>query len=166
MKISAIKTAAFLALLPIFAFASAASAETLAKRGEYLVKIMDCNGCHTPGALVGQPDMSKYLTGSNIGFHIPDYGYVYGPNLTPDEKTGLGKWSVNDIVKAVRTGVRPDGRQLVVMPWPSFAKLTDRDARAIATYLKSLPPVANAAPPMTGDQEKAPAPYLDVVAPK
>ena len=51
------------------------------------------------------------------------------------------------------------------MPWRSFAGLTDSDAHAIAAYLKSLPPVANAAPAPVGPTEKAPAPYMTVVMP-
>jgi mono/diheme cytochrome c family protein len=137
------------------------------ERGQYLSRIMDCGGCHTPGVLAGKPDQTRALAGSEIGFHIPDLGYFYPPNLTPDRQTGLGAWSEADIVRAVRTGVRPDGRQLVpVMPWHSYAALTDDDAQALARYLKSLPPVRNAAPPPTGAGEVAPSAYLDIVAPK
>ncbi len=89
-----------------------------ASRGEYLARIMDCGGCHTPGALVGKPEPTRSLAGSDIGFHIPDLGYFYPPNLTSDRETGLGAWSDADIIRAVRTGVRPDGRVLApVMPW-------------------------------------------------
>ncbi len=48
-------------------------------RGEYLARIMDCGGCHTPGALGGKPDAARALAGSQIGFHIPDLGYFYPP---------------------------------------------------------------------------------------
>jgi mono/diheme cytochrome c family protein len=81
-------------------------------RGEYLATIMDCGGCHTPGALAGEPDAARPLAGSNIGFQIPGVGIFYPPNLTPDAETGLGSWSEREIVTAVRTGVRPDGRVL------------------------------------------------------
>jgi mono/diheme cytochrome c family protein len=135
-------------------------------RGEYLATIMDCGGCHTGGALAGQPDPKLHLAGSGIGFGIPGVGIFYPPNLTPDRETGLGTWSEADIIRAVRKGERPDGRLLTpVMPWPSYAALTDEDARALARYLRSLPPVRNAVPPMTGANEPPPAPYLSVVAP-
>ena len=146
---------------------AAARAESPIERGKYLVGIMDCTGCHTTGALAGQPDQSHFLAGSNIGLEIPGLGLFYPPNLTSDVKTGLGSWSEQDIVTALRTGARPDGRELApVMPWMSYAKLTDEDVQAVAAYLKSLPAVDHAAPPPTGATEKAPAPYLTVAMPK
>ena len=108
-------------------------------------------GHHTPGHFFGKPDMTKYLGGSDVGFAIPGLGYFYGSNLTPHDEKGLGKWSTAEIVTALRTGERPDGRILApVMPWMSFAKLTDDDAFAIAAFLKSMPPVDNQSPPATG----------------
>lgn len=146
--------------------ATPALAQTAPPRGEYLSRIMDCGGCHTPGALAGQPDMKRPLAGSAIGFQIPGLGTFYPPNLTPDRETGLGSWSEADIMRAVRTGVRPDGRVLApAMPWHAYAALTDADARALARYLKNLPPVKQAAPPMAGPNEKPAAPYLAVVVP-
>jgi mono/diheme cytochrome c family protein len=136
-------------------------------RGAYLAAIMDCGGCHTGGALAGQPDPKLHLAGSGIGFVIPGAGVFYPPNLTPDHDTGLGAWSEADIIRALRQGERPDGRVLApVMPWPNYAALTDEDARALARYLRSLPPVRNAAPPMTAAGERPPAPYLTVVVPE
>ena len=76
-------------------------------RGKYLVTIISCSDCHTPGALVGTPNMNSYLAGSDVGFFEPGSGYFYGPNLTPDEATGLGKWSEDEIVTALRTASAP-----------------------------------------------------------
>jgi len=136
-------------------------------RGEYLATIMDCGGCHTTGALVGQPDPQRYLGGSNVGFQIPNLGTFYPPNLTPDTETGLGKWSEEDIIRAVRTGMRPDGRMLApVMPYHNYGKLTDADAQALAAYLKSVKPVQYAAPTLAGPSQTPTAPYLAVVMPK
>lgn len=136
-------------------------------RGEYLSRIMDCAGCHVPGALIGQPDMAKGLSGSDVGFFLPDLGYFYPPNLTSDEETGLGTWTEDDIIRAVRTGVRPDGRELApIMPWHAYSALTDEDARALARYLKSLPPVRHRAPGPFGPTETPTAPYLTVVVPQ
>ena len=147
--------------------AGPAQAQDRVKRGAYLAAIMDCTGCHTPGALIGKPDQARSLAGSDIGFAIPDLGVFYPPNLTPDRETGLGSWSEADIVKAVRTGVTPSGRTLVpVMPFPSYARLTDADAQALAAYLKSLKPVKHQAPAPVGAQEKPKAPYLTLVVPK
>jgi mono/diheme cytochrome c family protein len=112
---------------------ASAAAQDKARRGEYLATIMDCAGCHTPGALTGKPDPARHLGGAEVGFEIPGLGIFYPPNLTPDPETGLGAWSEGDIVTAVRTGARPDGRILApVMPYHNYARLTDADAQALA----------------------------------
>ena len=146
--------------------AANARAESPSERGKYLVGIMDCTGCHTTGALGGQPDPALFLAGSDIGFEIPGLGIFYPPNLTSDGKTGLGTWSERDIATALRTGVRPDGRELApAMPWRSYAKLNDEDVQAVAAYLKNLPAVDHETPSPIGPSEKAPAPYFTVAMP-
>ena len=95
-------------LITIGASAAAAQGGDV-ERGRYLVTIMDCAGCHTRGALTGRPNPDLFLAGSGEGFHLPGLGYFYPPNLRPDPATGLGDWSEDDIVRAVRTGERPDG---------------------------------------------------------
>ena len=126
------------------------------QRGKYLIQISGCSDCHTPGGMLGQPDMGRYLGGSDVGFAIPGVGIYLGQNLTPDQETGLGAWSNDQIVAALRTGKRPDGRMLSeLMPYPSFAHLTDEDAQAIAAFLKSLPPVKNNVPGPFGPKDKA-----------
>jgi mono/diheme cytochrome c family protein len=135
-------------------------------RGRYLAGIMDCAGCHTPGALTGKPDGSRNLAGSEIGFQVPGVGVVFPKNLTPDPETGLGGWTADDIIRAVRQGKGKDGRTLIpVMPWPSYAALTDADARALAAYLRSLKPIRNPVPRDTKEGEKPSGAYLTVVAP-
>jgi mono/diheme cytochrome c family protein len=158
---------ALLACALAFTAAATAHADDKLARGKYLAAIMDCTGCHTRGALVGQPEPAFTLAGSTIGFEIPGLGFFYPPNLTPDAETGLGKWSEAQIVAAIRTGVRPDGRQLVpIMPYMSYAAMSDGDAQALAAYLKSLAPIKHAAPPMTAHAAGAPAPYLTVKMPR
>jgi len=155
-----------LALLCLAASTTDASAQVTAKRGEYLATIMACADCHTPGLFLGKPDFARTLGGSEVGFMVPGLGIFYPPNLTPDAETGLGRWSEADIVKALRTGIRPDGRELAPsMPWRAYAKATDADIRAVAAYLKSLKPVKNQVPPVTGPNQKPTAPYLSVVMP-
>lgn len=118
--------------------------EAQVARGKYLVQFGGCNDCHTAGYLLGKPDASRYLGGSDVGFDIPGLGVFVGANLTPDKETGLGNWTTAEIVTAIQTGVRPDGRQLApIMPWRAFASLKKSDAVAIATYLKTLPPVTH-----------------------
>jgi mono/diheme cytochrome c family protein len=142
------------------------AAEETVERGQYLATIMDCGGCHTTGAMLGKPDPQRYLGGSEVGFQIPGLGIFYPPNLTPDLETGIGTWSEADIIKAVRTGVRPDGRVLApVMPYHSYGKLTDADAQALASYLRRIKPVQQKVPAITGPSEKPTATYLSVMVP-
>jgi len=112
-------------------------------RGRYLVTIMSCNDCHTPGYFYGAPDTTRRLSGSDIGW-IGPWGVVHARNLTPDS-TGIGSWSKEQIVTALRTGNTPSGAQLApIMPWMNYSNILDEnDAMAIAAYLKSLPPVVH-----------------------
>jgi mono/diheme cytochrome c family protein len=133
------------AIVSLAGIPAAARAETAVERGLYLITLSGCNDCHTPGGLLGNPDRKRLLGGSDVGFGDPSSGVWIGPNLTPDKETGLGNWSSDQIVKAITTGERPDGRLLSeVMPWPALSQLTHEDALAIAAYLKSLPAVKNA----------------------
>lgn len=156
------------ALFPLVLSGTAGAADdaALIERGRYLAGIMDCGGCHTPGALKGQPDMTRALAGSDVGFEIPGLGIFYPSNLTADEETGLGAWSKEDFVRALREGVRPDGRELApVMPWRAYGAASDEDMDALASYLVLLRPVRNPVPAPVGPSEKATAPYLSVMFP-
>lgn len=158
------------AALPVAVAATAALAQQRGdvERGRYLATIMVCADCHSRTAFTGQPlNQDLAFAGAAAGFHVPGLGYFYPPNLTPDPATGLGQWSEDDIVRAIRTGERPDGRILApIMPYHFFAALSDEDAYSIAAFLKSLPPVVYAEePPPTGEGQRPPAPYLDLVVP-
>lgn len=144
--------------------AAAADREQI-ERGRYLVHFGGCNDCHTPGYFFGKPDMARQLGGSEVGFEIPGLGVFHGPNLTPDQ-TGLGNWTAAQIVTALQTGVRPDGRVLApIMPWRAFADLTKSDAFAIAAYLKTLPPVRNKVPGPFGPNETPTSFVMKIVPP-
>jgi mono/diheme cytochrome c family protein len=150
-----ILAASLAALMLGIPLAASNAAETEVQRGKYLTSILPCTDCHTPGTFLGKPDMSRYLGGSEVGFEIPGLGVFYGPNLTPDDETGLGKWTKEQIATAITAGVRPDGRILAPpMPVPSFKHLTHADALAIAAYLKTLPPIKNKVPGPFGPSEK------------
>jgi mono/diheme cytochrome c family protein len=134
---------------------SALAADPRVERGKYLVEIGGCTDCHTPGNFFGHPDMTRYLGGSDVGFALPGHGVFVPPNLTPDKETGLGTWTAEQIVAAITTGERPDGRVLVPsMPWRNYAHLTKYDALAIAAYLKTLPPISNKVPGPFGPADK------------
>jgi mono/diheme cytochrome c family protein len=133
--------------MSIVAAPSFAADDAQIKRGEYLVSFSGCNDCHTPGYFFGRPDMSRFLGGSDVAFEIPGEGVFVGRNLTPDKETGLGGWTAEQIVTAIQTGERPDGRILApIMPWHALANLTPEDAKAIAAFLQTIEPVSNAIP--------------------
>jgi hypothetical protein len=136
-------------------FGSADAASRQVERGKYLVDVIPCTDCHTPGSFLGHPDMKRYLGGSEVGFAIPHLGIFYGSNLTPDNDTGLGKWTIEQIATAITEGKRPDGSKLgPPMPSEWFHHLTKGDALAIAAYLKTLPPIKNKVPGPFGPAQK------------
>jgi mono/diheme cytochrome c family protein len=134
---------------------AAYAADPQVQRGAYLVAVGGCSDCHTPGNFLGHPDMARHLGGSDVGFAVPGLGVFVPPNLTSDKATGLGNWTAAQIVTAITTGVRPDGRILAPsMPWREYAHLTPSDALAIAAYLKSLPPISHKVGGPFGPAEK------------
>ncbi len=156
------------------ASAQAPAKQGATERGAYLVTIGGCNDCHTPfkiGAKGPEPDMTRMLSGppgeagecqpapaaqgpwiwsgaaTNTAFAGP-WGVSYAPNLTPDEQTGLGRWTEQQFIQAMRTGRHlGNGRPILPpMPWPGIARMTDADLKAVFAYLRSVPAIANAAP--------------------
>lgn len=150
------------------------SKDSMIKRGEYLVTIMGCDDCHSPkkmGPNGPEPDMDRRLSGhpssmplgtfkrgdlkswilfnQNLTGFIGPWGVSYAANLTSDE-TGIGNWSEQQFIKALREGkykgmdnTRP---LLPPMPWPNFSKASDEDLKAIFSYLKSTKPINNVVP--------------------
>jgi mono/diheme cytochrome c family protein len=112
-------------------------------RGAYLVaSIGRCGDCHTPRTLLGAPDRHRYLAGGSGGFQVKE-----APNITPDAKSGIGKWSNDDIVGVLTDGHTPDfdfvgGAMADIVK--NTSRMTEQDRQAIAVYLHSLPPVSTA----------------------
>lgn len=159
-----------LAAASLFALAAAAppaqADEAQIARGGYLVSVSGCNDCHTAGYFFGKPDMERYLAGSDVAFEIPGLGAFVGPNLTSDPETGLGNWTAAEIVTALQTGERPDGRMLApIMPWHALANLTDEDVTAMAAFLQSLKPVKNQVPGPFGVGETVPTFMFRILPP-
>jgi mono/diheme cytochrome c family protein len=109
-------------------------------RGRYLAEaVAHCGECHTPRNFLGGLRRSRAYSGDPAG---PDGQKT--PNITPDPETGIGKWSLDDIATLLKTGQTPDfdfvgsGMAEAVK---GLAALSDADRRAIAVYVKSLPPV-------------------------
>ena len=107
------------------------------ERGRYLAIVGDCASCHNaPGS--GQP----YAGGRPI--ETP-FGVVVGANITPDPDTGIGAWSDETFVRALREGKGYHGERLYpAMPYPYYTKLSESDALAIRAYLNTVTPVRNA----------------------
>ncbi len=119
--------------------------------GRYLVEtIAGCGNCHTPHLADGTLDPNMAFAGA---FVIAEPVFTaYARNITPDMETGIGSWSEDDIVKAIRDGVRPDGRVLgPPMSFIWYRYMSDTDAHAIAAYLKTVKPIHNEVPPSKYD---------------
>ena len=129
------------ALLGVFAIAAigiagAAAQETpsadadLVERGRYIALAGDCMPCHT-----GAP---KQEFAGGLGLNTP-FGTIYSPNITPDDATGIGKWTFDDFKRAVHDGIRKDGAYLYpAMPYDAFTKIEESDLEALWAYLRSL----------------------------
>ena len=111
-----------------------ARAEGEVQRGEYLARVADCLACHTEDREGAVP----YAGGRALK---TPFGTFYGPNLTPDRESGIGRWSEADFIRAMRSGVRPDGAvYFPAFPYPSFTKIRDNDLRDLWAYLRTIKP--------------------------
>jgi hypothetical protein len=122
------------------------AARLIADRGRYLIVTSGCAGCHvTPGPRGPAYDM--YLAGGMKMVH-GQAGTVVTRNLTPDGDTGLGNWTNEQIRLALRSGIRPDGRQIFhrFMPWPSTSRWSDEDLYAVIAYLRTLQAIQHRIP--------------------
>jgi cytochrome c5 len=118
--------------------------ETLIKRGEYLSKMGDCISCHT--------NVKKRTPAYSGGLPIATpFGTFYSPNITPDKETGIGNWTKEDFIRALKEGKNPKGQNYFpVFPFVYFANVTKKDAEALYEYFMSIPPV---------HQENTPLPF-------
>jgi len=125
-----------------------AQAQTPVERGRYLVEgILTCGNCHSPRGPGGVIDTTKLYSGGPQTWDEPTFT-VKGSNITPDLDSGIGKWSADDIKKALIEGVRPSGGPLApIMPYSFYKVFTTGDLEAIVTYLRSVPAVSNTVQP-------------------
>jgi mono/diheme cytochrome c family protein len=157
------------------------------ERGKYLVSIIGCNDCHSPKIftkmgpipdttrlLSGHPSTEKLadvpagllgpnawgaVTNGHLTAWVGPWGTSFTRNLTPDMTTGIGSWTPEIFMKAIRTGKdMGEGRDILPpMPWQMYRNMTDDDLKAVFAYLQSLPPIDNAVPdPITPTGEKLP----------
>jgi mono/diheme cytochrome c family protein len=129
----------------IAASAGTARAETLLERGTYLVRgIAACGDCHTPRDTNGHHIAAMEMAGG-YQMDLMPLGKPMTANITPDKETGIGNWTDEQIITAIREGKRPDGTIIgPPMPIAFYRQMSDRDVQAIVAYLRALPPVRNA----------------------
>lgn len=123
-----------------------AHAETPLERGAYLVRaVAACGNCHSPLGPDGSPMPGQELSGRFV-IKLPEFE-AWAPNITP---AAIGGWSDAEIARAIREGIRPDGRVLgPPMPIELYRDISDGDVAAIVAYLRSVPPVENTVPRST-----------------
>ena len=166
------------AVLVVCAVAAHAADDKAAKqkveRGKYLVDAIGCQDCHSPKIFSGgfpHPDPAKtmsgysgmklppidkkvlapgnwYLMAPDLTAYVGPWGISYAANLTPDDQTGIGLWTEDVFVQAIRTGKHMGaGRQILPpMPYNYYQLLTDDDLKAVFAYLRTLPPIKNPVP--------------------
>ena len=121
----------------------------LLERGNYLVNsVAACGVCHTPRAgdsWLGGERTDAFLGGGSV---LRDEGAglrIVAPNISQDRATGVGAWTDDQLVRAIRDGVSHDGRLMTpLMPFLAWEALSDEDARAIVVYLRTTPAVERA----------------------
>jgi mono/diheme cytochrome c family protein len=153
--------------------ATAVTAQSQVERGKYLVTIAGCNDCHTPlvmGPEGPRPDMSRLLSGHPESLKMPPapaltepwivaasgtltaftgpWGTTYAPNLTPDTNTGIGIWTEEMFVNALKQGKHMGTSREIQppMPWRWYSHMTDEDLKAMFAYLRTIPPITNHVP--------------------
>ena len=149
----------------------------LLEQGKYIATIAGCTSCHTPlnaeyqnlQALTFEQiqtlafnereaqDADKLLSGGRL-FDLGPAGFVYTRNITPDEATGVGAWSDDQLKLAIKSGVSADGEVLFpVMPYHVYNQMADTDLDAVIAYIRSVAPVSNPVPEATVSTEGMPA---------
>jgi mono/diheme cytochrome c family protein len=119
-------------------------------RGRYLAEsVLGCVGCHTDrdASRYGGPPSGAALAGACYGQEWGLPGRVCAPNLTSDPEHGIGRWTDEELLRALREGYGRDGRTLFpMMPYMEWRTLSDDDARAVVAYLRQVPPVPRPVP--------------------
>jgi hypothetical protein len=147
----------------------------LVERGKYLTIVGGCGDCHSPkvwtdhgpvedstrlfsghpaeeavGEIPATVGQDGWMVAGNNHFTAwaGPWGVSFASNLTSDSQTGIGSWTPDQFIKAMRTGKhRGFGRPILPpMPWPNAARATDDDLTAILAYFQSLPAIANKVP--------------------
>jgi hypothetical protein len=159
---------------------AASTARTPVEHGRLLIIGGGCHDCHTPKVMTDKgpiADESKILSGHPESAGVPQpykgpgqpwsthtndhltawsgaWGVSFAANITPDENTGIGIWTEDMFLKAMKEGKHMGtSRQILPpMPWNYIGQLPDEDLKAMFAYLKSIPAIRNRVPvPLTPD---------------
>lgn len=104
--------------------------------------VAHCVECHSPMGPMG-PDRINQLGAGGFEFHGP-WGTSVSANLTPHPEDGISKWTDEELVQMISTGVRPDGSAMMPpMGYAYYSSMTPADLDAIILYLRQLPPLAD-----------------------
>ena len=126
-------------MLPLFVLLAHAASPAEIARGKYVFGATGGCGCHTN---------KKEAVNSGGRRYDGPFGTVYSSNITPDKDTGIGGWTDEQIIAAIRVGRRPNGERLLpVHPFTVFNGMAEEDLRAVVAYLRTVPPVKRATPP-------------------
>lgn len=167
--------------------AAAPADKAKAERGKYLVTAGGCHDCHTPktmGAHGPEWDLTRALSGHPESLKLPPppplsgpwiavgnadltawagpWGISYAANLTPDENTGMGIWTEDMFVKAMKTGRHMGTSRPILPPMPieAIRNYTEDDLKAMYAYLRTIPAIKNRVPepvPPAGPPAGSPA---------
>jgi cytochrome c553 len=123
------------------AAAQPAGDAALIERGRYMADVAGCMHCHTAIGPKG-PDLDKAWAG---GLEIQEkFGTWRSPNISQDKDTGIGGWTDQQIIDAIREGKRPTGNQLfAIMPYLFYNRMSNDDVRALVAFMRTLPAIPN-----------------------
>ena len=143
LKACLVSAAVMVGAATVASTAVAYAVETQLERGAYLMNgIVACGNCHTPKDQDGRALPDQELAGGLV-FDRPVFRAVV-PNITPDNYTGIGKWTDEQLVDAIRNGRRPDGTVIgPPMPIEFYRSMSDTDVLAIVAYMRAVKPVSN-----------------------
>lgn len=159
-------------------------AKAQVERGRLLIAGGGCHDCHSPKVFESgapEPDMSRALSGHPESAGVPQpfkpqpglpwtthtndhltawsgqWGVSFAANLTPDNNTGIGIWTEQMFLDAIKQGKHMGTSRPILppMPWAQYRQLPDEELKAMFAYLKSLPPIANRVPVPLGPDGKS-----------
>jgi mono/diheme cytochrome c family protein len=108
--------------------------------GRTMFAIGGCSACHAvPNKDPDKVDRTRL--GGGLALNSP-FGTFYVPNISPDPKDGIGRWSEANFVTALWKGTSPQGTNLYpAFPYTSYQHMQLNDVRDLFAFLKTLPPL-------------------------